>query len=142
MRYSLRQFRGRDIRKPEVEIRLYNPNDESRSMRLSMLIDSGADVSFIPKTVADILELDFSEGTARARSASGWFEKIDTKVGMKLIHKRREYDLGVVPVIVPSTDVIDGEEMPTAALFGRVPHFDTFHISFKQDRLQVVLRVC
>jgi hypothetical protein len=58
------------VYRPRVEIRLSNGN---QSIKLVMLVDSGADTSLIPLEIAEILELKLTDKRI-SNSASGPFE--------------------------------------------------------------------
>ena len=68
-RYMKDRRDGRVIDRPRVEMQLSNGD---KFFRLVMLVDSGADTSFIPLEVAEILELKL-DGVRTSRSASGLF---------------------------------------------------------------------
>jgi len=88
---------GRTIPRPRVEIRLTNG---VKAFRIAMLVDSGADTSFIPKEVADILDLKLSD-PKKSRSASGPFETANSKVSVELIKGNQKISLGEMPITVP-----------------------------------------
>lgn len=80
-KYVNDRFDGKVVPRPRVEIRLVNG---TKTFRLAMLVDSGADTSFIPKEIADILELKLSE-PKKLRSASGPFDTASSKVRAELL---------------------------------------------------------
>jgi hypothetical protein len=55
-KYVRDTLEGKIVYRPRVEIRLSNGD---RSFRIAMLVDSGADTSFIPLEVAEILNLNY-----------------------------------------------------------------------------------
>jgi predicted aspartyl protease len=134
-RYVHDTLEGRVIPRPRVEIRLINGD---KVFRLAMLVDSGADTTFIPKEVAEILELKLSE-TRKSRSASGPFETASGKVMAVLVKGREEIPLGEIPVIVP-VKTIDDNNLQSYALLGRFPFFHYFDITFRERTKKLVLR--
>ena len=103
-RYTKEEWKGRLYARPKVEAILQNGDNELRTL---MLIDSGADVSFIPAVVAEILELDLSGETTRSKGVSGWFETRSTTCEVSLVGKRGVLNLRTIPLIVP---VVECEE--------------------------------
>jgi hypothetical protein len=105
-------WKGRYYARPKVEAILRNGENEFRTL---MLIDSGADVSFLPAVVAEILEIDLSEGTTRSKGVSGWFETRSGVCEVSLVAKRGILELRTIPVIVPVVDC-DEEEGSSVVL--------------------------
>jgi len=59
-------------RRPVVPVRLFNARDDSQSLDLSMLVDSGADTTCLPLDIATLLDIDVSSLQARImRGVSG-----------------------------------------------------------------------
>ena len=131
-RYTKEMWKGRTYARPKVEAVLRNGDNEFRTL---MLIDSGADVSFIPAVVAEILELDLSEETTRSKGVSGWFETRSATCEVSLVAKRGVLELRTIPVIVP---VVDCEEEEGTSvdycLLGRDPFFTRYDVHFKQRK--------
>ena len=105
-RYAKETWKGKQYARPKVEAILRNGEIEFRTL---MLIDSGADVSFLPAIVAEILELDLSEETTRSKGVSGWFERRNGACEVSLVAKMGTLELRTIPVIVPVVDC-DEEE--------------------------------
>ena len=105
---------GKPIYRPRVEIRLSN---KGRNIRLAMLVDSGADTSFIPLEVDEILDLDLTKRKT-SRHTSGPFETSITSAYAELVKGTELIPLGMVVLIVP-TDKIDDENLDNYTLLGR-----------------------
>lgn len=60
IRYAKDAYEGKVIPRPRAEIRLVN---KDKTFRVAMLVDSGADTSFIPIEIAEILGIELSRGT-------------------------------------------------------------------------------
>jgi hypothetical protein len=103
-----------------------------------MLVDSGADTAFIPKEVADILQLQLSEPKT-SRSASGPFETCSAKVKAELIKGSHSISLGDMPVVVPMK-TIDSGNLQSYALLGRYPFFRIFDVTFRETTRKLILR--
>lgn len=137
-RYTKEEWKGKLYARPKVEAVLRNGDNEFRTL---MLIDSGADVSFIPAAVADILKIELSEEKMRSRGVSGWFETRSGECGASMVAKRGILDLRTIPVIVPVVD-IDEEEGSSLdyCLLGRDPLFTRYNIHFKQRSRLIIAK--
>lgn len=134
-RYVNDRFDGKIVPRPRVEIKLKNGD---KVFRLAMLVDSGADTSFIPKEVAEILDLKLSE-PRKSRSASGPFETASSKVSAELVKGRETIPLGEMPVIVPMK-AIDSNNLESYALLGRFTFFKIFDVTFRETTGKLILR--
>ncbi len=137
-RYTKEEWKGRLYARPKVEAILRNGDNEFRTL---MLIDSGADISFLPAVVAEILELDLSEKTNRSKGVSGWFETRSATCEGSLVAKRGVLNLRTIQVIVP---VVDCEEEEGSSvdysLLGREPFFTRYNIHFKQRNRLIIAK--
>ena len=96
------------------------------------LVDSGADVSFIPRGIAKILCLDLDNATIKAtESASGEFKTYRTSMYLEIIYKKHRVDVGVVNVVVPQTDHTT-KDLERQILIGRRDFFDKYKITFNE----------
>lgn len=134
-KYVNDRYDGKVIPRPRVEIRLING---ANTFRLAMLVDSGADTAFIPKEVADILQLTLSE-PKKSRSASGPFETTNGMVKAELIKGGTPIPLGDIPVVVP-TKSIESANLESYALLGRNPFFRIFDVTFRETTRKLILR--
>lgn len=135
-KYVRDTLEGKIVYRPRVEIRLSNGD---RNFRIAMLVDSGADTSFIPLEVAEILNLKLSE-KKKSRSASGPFETAQSTVNADLIKGTQRIPLGQIVVIVP-TKKIDDENLDTYALLGRKEFFRKFDVTFREASHKLILRL-
>jgi len=87
-KYIKDKYEGKVIPRPRVEIRLRN---NGKTFKLAMLVDSGADTSFIPLEIAEILDIKLDEKIKTSRGASGPFKTRAGKVGAELIKGIRQY---------------------------------------------------
>lgn len=134
-KYVNDRYDGKIVPRPRVEIRLMNGTN---NFRIAMLVDSGADTSFIPKEVADILQLKLSDPKT-SRSASGPFQTAQSTVKAELIKGIGSIPLGEMPVIVP-LKAIDNNNLESYALLGRFPFFRQFDVTFRETTRKLVLR--
>jgi hypothetical protein len=107
---------------PLIPIQLYY---QGKNLRFEALLDSGADKLFLPRAIANALELPL--GAKRTDSGvTGKFESYGTKVGLIIGSGSREYDFGIIEACTPV------EEQDVPILIGRHPVFDEYQIRFEQ----------
>lgn len=108
---------------PLLNIQLYPP-EGGKALSFEGLLDSGADGVFIPKQIADELNLEVKE----KETTSGILESkecIQTEVGFRIGRsKARRIDFGIVEATFPQ------EESDIPILVGRNPLFECFEIRF------------
>ncbi len=119
---------------PLLQIQLYKENGKPRFFE--GLLDSGADGVFIPKQIAEILDLPELERTPTSgvlKTAHCFRTKIGLTIGTV---KARSIEFGVVDGVFPE------EETDIPILIGRSPVFKYFEVTFKeyQDRPQIILK--
>ena len=122
------------FRLPLVHIRIKH---KSESLRTIALVDSGATCSFLPKEIADILEVEFPPETRISIGAGGLFktflceiDRIEVLKGMKTC-TRFEH----IKVHIPAKY----DAIPYAIL-GRDTIFLEHDITFREHRRYTVLR--
>ncbi len=136
-RYAKETWQGKLRARPRIEAVL---RSWTKQMRTLLLIDSGADISFLPAAVADILGLELSEEKHRSRGVSGWFETRTGKCDITLRSTGGTIELKDVPVLVPVEDPKDaGDTVMDYCLLGRSPLFDLYHVTFKQHEGRIIL---
>jgi hypothetical protein len=124
--------KGQVIYRPKVEIRLSNGEQK---ITLVMLIDSGADVSLIPSSIAEVLKLKISD-RQESKSASGDFRTGKSEVKMELRKGIKSYDLGVMPIMV----ALDSDKTGSNMLLGRSNFFKKFDITFRENIFRILLK--
>lgn len=98
-----------------------------------VLLDSGADVSAIPKHLAELLNLDLSGKEEYSFGIGGKVPSVSTFMNIE-INKHHEKFSFRIPVKV----IIDDYDFPP--LIGRAVFFDKFEITFKQSEKKVILK--
>lgn len=136
-KYTKEEHKGKTIYRPRVEIRLSNGIN---SIKIVMLVDSGADVSFIPKEVAETLELDIITGEKIiASSASEKFETMAKIVDAELIKGSKKINIGKMEVRV-SLKESHTDTLNSHALLGRSSFFKKFDITFRENTFKIILK--
>ena len=107
------------VYRPIAKVGLRDSNGEM--FELSMLVDSGADISILSKRIGDIMGLDVEQGEAKVfRGIVGeliaYVHKIPLFINGKKVETRVAFALSEVP-----------------NLLGRLDIFKNFEISFKKE---------
>ena len=97
------------------------------------LIDSGADISAMPKAVAEILGCELNGKIEPAYGIGGKVDSVETKVNM-IVEKGHEHYEFQVQIKV----ILDNYDFPI--LLGRKGFFNKFLISFDESKEKVSLK--
>ena len=98
-----------------------------------MLLDSGADISAIPKHLAELINLDLNGKKEDAFGIGGKVLAISTHMNIEINKNHENYKFRV-PVKV----ILDDYEF--SPLIGRAVFFDKFDITFRQSEKKVILK--
>ena len=120
---------GTSVKTPSIPILLR----DKEAFETIALLDSGADISAMPKDVAEILGLDLSGEVTPAYGIGGAVDSVQTKVSIT-IEKGHEHYSFQIPVKV----ILGNYDFPI--LLGRAGFFDKFVISFDQGQEKVLLK--
>ena len=132
------------IKRPRVDIAMRKSQDPVNAstnpeFHTFGLVDSGADISFIPRSMAEILRLDLDDAEIKTtKSASGEFKTYRTSMYLEIIYKKRRIGVGVVGVAVPQTDHAI-EDLEKQVLIGRRGLFDKYEITFNEADETIIL---
>ena len=97
------------------------------------LLDSGADISAMPKAIADILGLDLKRKRTPAYGIGGKVDSVETKVNIAVEKGHERYNFQI-----PIKVIYGNYDFPV--LLGRAGFFDKFIISFDQSQEKVSLK--
>lgn len=122
---------GTEARTPSIPITLSGKNGKYDFIAL---IDSGADISALPKSLAELLDLDLSGEKEEASGIGGIVPAVQTSLVVELGKSHEQYALQI-PVKVILTD----EEFPI--LLGRAGFFDKFVITFNQKEEKIFIKM-
>ena len=128
-------YDGKLIPRPRIEVRVSNGRN---NIRLVMLVDSGADTSFIPLEVAEILQLHLG-ATKTSRSASGPFSTRHGEIKAEIVKGNQLIPLGKLPVNVPVKKTQDHNFL-SYALLGRIGLFTQFDVTFREKTKKLILK--
>ena len=119
-----------EVKSPSIPITLIG-----KTMRFDAvaLLDSGADVSAVPKDIAELLGLDLSGKREPAYGIGGKVDSVESSLSI-IIEKGHEHYSFDIPVKV----ILDSYEFPV--LLGRAGFFDKFVVSFNQKAEKILLK--
>ena len=129
---KVKRFNNTEIKSPSIPVIL---SGSGSKYQFIALLDSGADVSVIPKEVAELLDLDLSGNKEEARGIGGKVPAIQSKINIELGKPHEMYNYNIpVKVILNEID----EEIPI--ILGRAGFFDKFLITFNQKDEKITLK--
>lgn len=118
-----------EVKTPSIPILL----EGKEKFETIALLDSGADISAISLSIAEILGLDLNNEKTSAYGIGGRVDSIETRVNIT-IEKGHEHYTFQIPVKV----ILGDYDFPI--LLGRAGFFDKFVISFDQNQEKVSLK--
>jgi len=120
---------GTLVKTPSIPITLIG----KESFDTIALLDSGADISAIPKSIAELLSLNMESKVTFTYGIGGKASSVETTVKI-LIQKGHERYIFNLPVKV----ILDEYNFPV--LLGRLGFFDKFVITFDQENERILLK--
>ena len=120
---------GTLVKTPSIPITLIG----KESFDTIALLDSGADISAIPKSIAELLGLNIKRNVVFAYGIGGKVRSIETTI-RTIVQKGHEKYSFNLPVKV----ILDDYNFPI--LLGRSGFFDEFVITFDQENEKVLLK--
>lgn len=126
---SVKRPDGTLVKTPSIPITLIG----KESFDTIALLDSGADISAIPKSIAELLGLDISGDMHFAYGIGGKVKSVESsvKILIQKAHERYSFNL---PVKV----VLDEYNFPI--LLGRLGFFNKFVVIFDEESEKVMLK--
>ena len=127
---EIKRPNGIIIKAPYIPITL---KSEKESLDFIGLIDSGADISVIPREAADILGLKI-EKEDEATGIGGKAKTSDSHLNIKIQkgHEKCEFRLPIKILLQENSEI--------PILLGRLEFFDNFNIIFEQSEQRVLLK--
>lgn len=119
-----------DTKKPVVKITLYGKNETP--IDVIALLDSGADVSIIPKGLAEYLKLNLKNKDV-SKGIGGEIKIWNSSIDIGIHGGHENYNFRNIPVQVAEDDTIP-------IILGRAGFFDKFIISIDEKRQKVRLK--
>ena len=120
---------GTEVKTPSIPVLLSN----KQKFETIALIDSGADISAIPRALAEILDLDINGEHHYAYGLGGKVACTQTTMEITIEKGHEKYSFRI-PVKV----ILENYDFPV--LLGRSGFFDKFIISFDQKNERVLLK--
>ncbi|MBI4159077.1 retroviral-like aspartic protease [Candidatus Woesearchaeota archaeon] len=126
---SVKRPDGTLIKSPSIPIML----NHKEKFETVALLDSGADVSAIPKDVAEILGLDLNKNKSSAYGLGGKVESVRTSLGITIEKDHEHYNFKI-PVMV----ILGKYDFPI--LLGRSGFFNEFIVTFNETEEKISLK--
>ena len=120
---------GTLVKIPSIPITLTG----KESLDTVALIDSGADISVIPKVIAEVIGLKFNDESVFAYGIGGKIKATQSTAAISISKGHENYKFNI-----PVKIVLDTYEFPV--LLGRLGFFDRFIIIFDQQEERIVLK--
>lgn len=121
---------GTNALSPSIPATLSNGGTKYNIM---VLLDSGADFSAIPKSIAELLGLDLNGEKEKTFGIGGEVSTVGSLMNIELERAHEKYSFKI-PVKV----ILEGPDFPP--LVGRAVFFDKFDITFRQHDKKVDLK--
>jgi hypothetical protein len=121
---------GTTVKTPSLPVTLIG---EKETVETVALLDSGADISAIPKEMAEILGFDLSGEIQLAHGIGGTARTIEKRINVRVGKGHENYTLNI-----PIKIVLDKYDFPP--LLGRAGFFKEFTITFMQGRERLSLK--
>jgi hypothetical protein len=121
---------GNEVFRPTIPIEI---SYQGKSMAFVAIIDSGSDISYIPKWVSDALGIKIKGKTDFVDTINGKIKVVEDFVNVAIRHGK-DVERFVLPVDIP----VD-EEHTDEIIIGRKGFFDRFDITFKENSRRIVL---
>ena len=120
---------GSEVKAPSIPILLSG----KESFETLALVDSGADISAIPLSIAEILGLNLSGEKTPAYGIGGRVDSIETQMTITIAKGHEKYNFQI-----PVRFILGKYDFPI--LLGRAGFFDRFTISFNQTQERIYLK--
>lgn len=121
---------GSTVKTPSIPLLIAGKND---TFQVIALLDSGADVSVIPKDMAELLGMNLNKESHESFGIGGAVNSISTNMSIIVEKGHERYSLNI-PVLV----ILDEYSFPP--LLGRDGFFDYFIVTFEQRNQRISLK--
>lgn len=149
-RYKGERFRNDEgneitVKKPRLEIFIRKDSssadpETNPEYRAYFTVDSGADVTFIPRQIAEIIGLELSESKkCSVMTISGKSFAYEGEVYMEIMYRGNREPIGFVRVLVTEGDASQ-QYVERLLVVGREGFFDKFIVIFNESEKNFELR--
>jgi len=128
---SLKHLDGHFVKTPSIPITFFGP---SETLQIIAVVDSGADVSLMPREVAEVLGLKLDQNIEPAFGIAGEVQTAEDHVRVKIQkgHENYSFDITVKILLSKDTDI--------PVLIGRSEFFEEFEITFYEVKEKISLK--
>lgn len=122
------------LRKAPI-IPVYAQSKNGRLLKIFALVDSGADMSLMPKDLALLLGLNEKDTeTGTTAGIGGEIEVKKANFSFVIKNEHEKYDISLVTLVMQNTN------LNVPPILGRNGFFEQFHITFKQNEEKIILK--
>lgn len=121
-----------EVKSPSIPVVLQGKGNKYEFIAL---VDSGADISAIPKDVADLLGLDLTGNLEETRGIGGIVKAVQSKISLEI---KRPHESHLINLKVKV--ILDGNDKEMPIILGRSGFFDYFIITFNQKNETISLK--
>ena len=122
--------KGTDHKTPSIKINI--KGRAKYSQNVIALIDSGADLSVIPKDIAELLDVDLSGEETVSHGISGEVKVKESKIRINIKKGHEDYSF-----VIPIQIILSGDP---PVILGRRGFFDKFKITIDEKNQKVMLK--
>ena len=139
---SARKPRIEVVRRPKIEV-VFRKNaspatQTNPEFKGYGLLDSGADITYIPKKIADLIKLNLDRSTLKeTTSASGSFKTFRNCVYIELVFKKTRIPIGYVDIAISDSQIGNDEDK---ILLGRNGIFKEYEITFYESDKKIGMK--
>jgi hypothetical protein len=130
--YKVEKVKDGFVYRPKIPILLTH---NGKSIDTIGLIDSGSDISTIPKGLAEYLGLELGGKTYEIEGVGGRVEVVNTFVNLTIQKGSEIHHIRQLSVKVPIREEDQNEDI----ILGRDVFFNEFVITFKQNEKRIIL---
>src|SRR3989344_672035 len=120
---AIKRPNGELVKLPLIPVAITGKS--SIKVEVGALIDSGADISIVPKDIAEFLVINLDGEKDRYKGIGGEVDVINTILQINIQKGHESYDFQI-----PAQVILTDEKIPF--LLGRTKFFDEFQILFDQ----------
>ncbi|MBI3841971.1 MAG: hypothetical protein HY295_02305 [Thaumarchaeota archaeon] len=134
------------VARPKIEVAFRKSSarkdlETNPEIRVYGLMDSGADITFIPRQIAEILKIDLDEKTKRSsKSASESFVTYRANPYLEIIYEGTRIPIGEIETAIPEKYAPD-KDIEKMILLGRNSIFTKYVVTFNEQARAMEFRL-
>lgn len=128
----------RVVARPKIEVAFRKNSsvkdpETNPEIRVYCLVDSGADISFIPRQIAEILKIELDPKTIKtSKSASEEFKTYRANTYLEIFYQGQRIPIGEIETAIPEK-FAPSKDVEKMILLGRNSVFSQYAITFNEN---------